>query len=645
MKNLAYLGLVCSVALSLPATAQNWDNSGNGSLKGSYYFREVAWIVGDNAGNLNEAISIYGGINFDGNGNFTLSGAQVFDSSNGKQQAYQFNGTYSISASGYGFLSSPISQGESVYGLVANGVFIGSSTDNKGGFNDLLIAAPIASPQPTNSFFNGKYTMAGVDFPSGSAVDTRQSTFQLNADGNGNLGSVSLTGYIAGRGTSVINQNISRVSYRFSNGAAVVSFGGSLSSSNLIAGDKYLYFSPDGNFVFGGSPTAWDMIVGVRGGGSAPNFSGLYYAAGVDQDNSQLGSGGGVDLNTYYGALNATGSNILGHQRLLSPFNKGAVDYTYGDSYTANADGTIDEPLYHYVFGQGGQFGAGITRSQSGLMGVVALLRAPSFSGSGGPYIFPTGILNAGSSAPFTASLVPGELISIYGTNFTSVTQLDGSLPTTLAGVQVMVNGQLAPIYSIAHTSSYDQINAIVPLGTTQTIAAVQVFDKNGTGSNTVTNFTGLTQPGAFPENIGGTIFAAAQHADYSQVTPSAPAQVGETLQIYLTGLGTLNSSGNANSTITAYIDGVQAPVSYAGTQSQVGGGYQVNVQVPSGIHSGNVLLDISGPDAYNSEWAIPIAAGSGTRAVVTSAARRGRNAISAQPHVRRWSARSLRRP
>ena len=56
------------------------------------------------------------------------------------------------------------------------------------------------------------------------------------------------------------------------------------STSNVITGQKYVYISPDGNFIFGGSPQGFDMFVGVRTGSGA-SFGGLYYQAGLDQDN------------------------------------------------------------------------------------------------------------------------------------------------------------------------------------------------------------------------------------------------------------------------------------------------------------------------------------------------------------------------
>ena len=628
MKKLRTIAFLLPLAASWQAAAQNWDTSGNGMLSGAYYFREVVWVVGDNAGDLQEAISLYGQITFDGNGNYTITNQSYNDSAkSAPSNTYSASGTYKISASGYGSITSPISNGEAVYGLVSHapagagpGIFIGSSTENGSGFNDIFVAVPLASPAPTNATFNGTYNMVDLDF---TAVGTqngilynRQSTFQLHPNGSGSIGSVQLKGYIAGSSTNAITQSISSVPYFASGGAFNLNFGNkSLNpndTSHLIAGTKYLYVSPDGNFVFGGDPQyAWDMILGVRQGSGTTNFSGLYYQAGAYVDNSQLSSNGFVDVQTQFGSLNDSSGFLLAHQRFLDVVsNGGPVDFTYSDAVTANSDGTYNDSFNQYFFGAGGAIGVGIGRNP--FFGVTALVQAPSFSGSG-PYIFPTGIVNAGSSVPFTSSLAPGELVSIYGTNLTTATTSDGSLPTTLGGVQVLVNKTPAPIYSVAHTPTYDQINAVIPLATSSSIAAIQVTNGSGS-SNTVTNYIQMTAPGAFNSY---TATPAVQHGtDYSMVTPSNPAKVGETLLVYLTGLGTLTSSGNANASLAVLIDGVQATVSFAGSQSTVGGGYQMNVVVPTGISTGNVYLDIAGPDSYNSEVVIPVGAGTANAAI-----------------------------
>jgi len=647
-------GVLGLMAMTIRPAAAQWDTSGNGLLKSgtTYYFREVAWLVGDQSGTLGDAVSIYGNIVFDGNGNYTLNNAQICEYESGCNTlatvgAYTgVTGTYAIGANGYGFITNLVLSGDYIYGNVsAQGVFIGSSTENTTGYNDLFIAAPLASPLPTS--FQGTYAMTDIDFPGaglqGQGVAyTRSSSFQIQPNA-GNLGASSATGYIAGNGTTSTSQSISSASYFFSGGAAVINFSGaySYSATSLLNDKRYLYFSPDGNFVFGGSPNGWDMMVGVRtSGGTAPAFNSLYYQAGVDQDDSTLGAGYAATNSRYGSVIAVSGTETeYGHRRILSLFNNNPYDYTHGDAYTANSDGTYDDPYDHYWFSSDGNYGVGI--GTGSLLGINLLLKAPSFSGQG-VYIYPDGILNVGSNAPFTARFAPGELVSIYGTNLASTTAVNYSLPATLGNVQVMVNGNPAPILFV----SSGQINAVIPLTTTGPIASVQVIN-NGTPSNIVTNFVGLTQPGVFGVYgyDGYPYLPAVQHSDYSLVTPANPVQPGETLFVYLTGLGDIDSSGTALQTITSYIDGVQGTVIYDGTQlTTIGGAYQLNVTLPTtGISTGqNVFLDVSGPDAYNSEVQIPIATGAAADSPATAQKVRRPAITRSTPRI---AVRSLRRP
>jgi uncharacterized protein (TIGR03437 family) len=602
------------------AAAQSWDTSGNGLLQGTCYFREVIYVIADNSGNLGRALSVYGNIAFDGTGGYSITGT-VMDSDSGSPQSFNTSGTYSISASGYGFLSSPVSTGDSIYGLVSQGIFIGSSTDS--GFNDLFIAAPVGSSAATNASFKGPYWIAELDYPSGSPLDVRASLFQLNPDGLGNLGTVSVSGYIGGAGTTVVRQTIQGVRYAFSNGAANVTFGGSLTTQNLIAGNRYLYISPDGNFVFGGSPTGWDMFVGVRAASSA-TFGGIYYQAGVEEDESQLANGFAT-LQTFYGSLKANSGLILNHRRIQSVFNNSAYDFTYQDSYSLNPDGTYDDPsgFQHYIFGAGGAIRIGFGKNP--YLGINVAFQSPSFSGSG-VFIYPNGIVNAASSALFTVGIAPGELISIYGTNLASGSAVDATFPTTLAGVQVTVNGIAAHIYVVSPT----QISAIVPYAATGPILQFQVINQD-VSSNAVTMFSSLTSPGVFTLPPGGIGYAAALHPDFSIVTPSSPAQIGETVAVFVTGLGLVNPAiadgapgptdqlSSATSTISAFVHGQAATVHYAGLAPQLIGLYQINVEVPSGVSAGDVYVDISGPDSYTSQALLTVAGGATTAVPGTS--------------------------
>jgi uncharacterized protein (TIGR03437 family) len=631
---------ILSAAAGCHAWGQTWDTSGNGMLKGTYYFREVFYSVGDNSGDLGEATALYGTLTFNGSGGYTGS-VTLYDSNVGLESGPISGGAYSISASGYGFLSSILYTGESIYGLVnQQGIFVGSSTETTSGYNDLFIMAPLSSPAPTAAAFKGSYAIAGIDLSSGSPSTSINYQMQLNPDGAGNLGTGSLTAYIGQYGANKYTQNISSVKYVASNGAIVFTFLNSASA--LLVGQRFLYISPDGNFVFGGSPQGFDMFVGVRTASGASAVSGLYYQAGLDQDASQLLTAGFANLDTYYGALDAvSGGAIVGHQRLLSPFNANAFDYTYNDSYSAPNNGAYSTATTNYVVGAGGvRIGSGI----GPYLGISVAIPAPSFSGSG-PYLNPTGIVNAASSAPFTAGIAPGELLTLYGTNLADSAVVASSIPfpITLGNVQVTINGVAAPLYYVAPTA----ISAIVPYELTGGIAQVQVIT-DGNPSNSVTLFTSMTAVGVFSLPPGGLGYGAVLHQDGSTVNPANPAAIGETVSVYLTGLGAVSPTiadgaagpvstlSKATGTISADINGTSATVTYAGLAPQLAGLYQVNLTVPTGLTAGDKFLDISGPDSYSSEVLISIGGASSTASAVVERRVPPRIVRSGAPVVRR---------
>lgn len=584
-------------------------------LKGTYYFRQIYYYLGDDYGDLTEASALYGSITFSGTGTYTGE-VSYYDSSQGLQNG-PISGTYSIAASGYGFISSPLYSGDYIYGLVnQGGIFAGSTTETPNGYNDMFVAAPQASPALTAANFKGTYVISGIDLSSGTPSSTLNYLLQINPNGVNSLGTVSGTAYIGDGGSSKIAQSFTGATYSASGGAMVVTFPNS--NSNVIAGQKYIYVSPDGNFIFGGSPgnalgtLPWDMIVGVRTGSGA-SLGGLYYQAGIDQDESQLLSQGVGYLDSYYGSLSANNNSIVGHQRLLSLLTNGSpYDYTYADGYSALSNSAYSTPFMNYVVGADGvRIGSGI----GPYLGINVALPAPSFTGSG-VYLNPTGVLNAASSAPFTAGVAPGELLTLYGTNLAdSLVVAPGiPFPNTLGNVQVMINGTAAPIYYVSPT----QVSAIVPYGITSPVVQVQVVT-DGNPSNTVTSFLNTTSAGVFSVPPGGLGYGAVLHQDGSLVTTANPAQIGETVSVYLTGLGAVSPgiadgaagpSGTLSqtvSTIMADISGTAATVTYSGLAPQLAGLYQVNLTIPSGLTAGDNDLDIEGPDSYTSEVLISI--------------------------------------
>jgi hypothetical protein len=452
-------GAIALLLASLAAAqAPVFDSSGNKLLSGSDYFRYVAYTLGDTAGDIGSAITLYGGITFDGNGNYTMS-CQELDTGNNAVQTVTVSGTYTISASGYGYLSSPVTTGASIYGLVANGVFVGSSTEQTA-FSDLLIAAPAASSATATSVFNGSY-VAAYYVPGSSISYSEDASIQLNPNGAGNLGTVSLSGYLGEEGSTVLTQSSANVKYVISNGAANIMFP-NVANANFIAGDEYAYITPDGNFIFGGSPANYDMFVGVKTG-SGNGFGGLYYTAGLFENEATYNSGY-ADLNTYYGSFFAGNGSITGHERFTSALSTTdkVFGFTYNDTYTAGSDTYTDTSTsMQYTVSANGAIRIGLGIGP--LLGFNVAVQAPSFSGSG-VFLSPVGVENAASSAPFTAGVAPGEFITLYGSNLAASEQVASSLPfpTTLNDVQVLINNVPSPIYYV----SANQISVIVPYET-----------------------------------------------------------------------------------------------------------------------------------------------------------------------------------
>ena len=178
------------------------------------------------------------------------------------------------------------------------------------------------------------------------------------------------------------------------------------------------------------------------------------------------------------------------------------------------------------------------------------------------------------------------------------------------------------------------EISAIVPYGINEasgSVVTIQVINNN-VASNTVTMYAGLTAPGVFtlPEN--GLGYGAVLHnADYSVVTASHPAQPGETVLVYVSGLGAVSptvADGTAapgspsysldTNTITVYIGGQSVTPAYSGLAPGFAGLYQLNVQVPTGLTAGDNPLEIVGPDSDTVEALIPVGTGSAAASVAT---------------------------
>jgi len=614
-----YVTLFILLIATVPGNlqAQSADTSGNGTLKGDYFMREVVFYFSA-SGDINRARSLSGVLTFDGNGNYQFNGQQMDSTGRAPQPAsYSIAGQYQVGSNGLATFDNPIDKQLVLFGEVGTGAVVASSTEDN--VNDLFIAIP-ASPTPvSNSRLQGNYWIGALDIQQGKSSLVRDALFSINANGQGGLATVNVTGNAANMGNNTITQTVSGATYTLSgNGAGTLSFplGGATADSRLVGGDKVLYVSPDGNYLLGGSASGFDIFVGIKslpGAASNSSYQGLYYLAGLDEDGSGLGTTAGPVFLAYAGSVNADGNGkSLWHQRI----NRDGVesyDDTFFAPYNVGADGTITRSMVRYAFGVGGN--AFLSVGNSSYYSLVLGTRAPSFSGSG-VFLNPVGIVNAASYAPITNSVAPGEFVTLFGSGLSSVT-MTASVPfsTTLGGVQVMVNGRAAPVYAV----SPGQISAIIPYATTEGLASIRVVN-NGTSSNTVTLYTNASAPGVFTLAASGTGPAAVLHADFSLVNQNNPAKKGETVLVFLTGLGAVdpavpdgaagpsNPPSKVTGDVTVFIDDQTAPVSFAGLAPGFAGLYQLNVQIPAGAGSGDVYIEVDTLEADTIQATINVA-------------------------------------
>jgi len=252
--------------------------------------------------------------------------------------------------------------------------------------------------------------------------------------------------------------------------------------------------------------------------------------------------------------------------------------------------------------------------------------------------LFGISAITSGASFLNTDTAAPEEIISLFGNGLGSTNDLSGVFPSTSAqGVSVTFNGIAAPIFALAATGS--QINLIVPAGL-PTTGTVQVQLTTPTGTSV--NFPLIMEsavPGIFlttdPSNAKAQIAAAQfantvwlvvptstatalqipQNCTASKANPLSicgqPAAPGDTLVVYLTGLGEATPDGSSSGTPLA--TGVIAPVSgsplyetiatptvqlggvavtplFSGIAPGTAGEYQIDFQVPTGLPEGDAV-------------------------------------------------------
>ena len=598
--------VICFSMFACGAAAQTFDNGGNGMLKGDYFVRQVLLSDISAQGAIGRARSILGTVTFDGNGNYSFSG-QIADTQMAQPQSYSVNGKYILASNGLFQLQNPIDTTDTDYGgvgAVGPSAIVASATE--GPYHDVLVAIPAGSGLSASSL-QGSYNAGFLDFTGGSSAKARDGYFAFNSNGQGNLGNLPINGAAADSGNVPTTQTASNVTYTIgANGGGTVNFG---ASAALLNGSKNLYLGQDGNIFIGGSPNGFDLLVGIKAitpPALNSNVIGTYFLGAVEENASQLPKGPAM-IDSFYGSTNANGQGTSISDVRFDTLGQKPYDSTFDSNYSVARDGTYQTDFLRYTWGAGGEIFVSV-----GLQGEYSLtvgLQAPAYSGPG-VFLNPIGIVNSANFAPITNSAAPGEFVTLYGTNLSSGTLQAPSLPLSamLGGVQATVNGRPAPLFFVSPT----EISLIVPYATSESFATFQVSN-NGTLSNKVTVYRRSTAPGVYTLTQNGVGSAAALHSDYSLVTLDNPANIGDTLQVFVTGLGAVSPPvpegaaapssplSQVVANVQVFIDGQPATVAFKGLAPGFAGLYQINCVVPEGVSAGQVYLDVSTPDGYTS--------------------------------------------
>ena len=221
--------------------------------------------------------------------------------------------------------------------------------------------------------------------------------------------------------------------------------------------------------------------------------------------------------------------------------------------------------------------------------------------------------------------LAPGAFGSLYlfnGLTFASGTTTNYSLPvpTTLGGLQVLVNGVASPISNVLPS----QVNFVVPFEAPGSGKA-QVTVVNSATSQVIGSGTlnmNVASPGFFTTNAAGTGQIAALNCNQTPCENTlngtkSPVNPGKYIQFFLTGQGTaglspgppadghLPSGTVTTATPVVYVGSSQATVAFSGLAPCCVGLWQINIQIPSNINLGGfgnfpagifpVLVDYNG--------------------------------------------------
>jgi uncharacterized protein (TIGR03437 family) len=208
------------------------------------------------------------------------------------------------------------------------------------------------------------------------------------------------------------------------------------------------------------------------------------------------------------------------------------------------------------------------------------------------PLYTAAGIVNAASN--LAEPLATFTWVSLYGCNLSYNTRgrsSEDQLPG-FGGVKVLVNNQAALLSYISPT----QVNFLMPFSITTPKVTIQL-EREGDFGPAVTLALSDCSPELF---LVDETTAVAAHADWTVVTKDAPAEAGEIIILYATGLGQFEQklddtevpAKQANpirrrTEFKVLLDGAAVEdrlVEYAGAAPLFTGVYQINLRLPAAV-------------------------------------------------------------
>jgi uncharacterized protein (TIGR03437 family) len=575
------------------------------TLNGKYWVHQFVRTMSSGT-QVDDQRSLTGTLQFNGAGAYTFTGTRKAGA--GAAEAFTSSGTYTMSAIGVMSLTNLQGTGANVNARYAPLAIIGASTEASGVY-DLFVAVPAPSGFAVPTLWDGVYRAGGVEFES-AASRAMYFTASLGAATVSSPGATGIsTSMPVGLQTSPIPTTPLAMN---TEGRGQASFFGS-GPISLYFGAKSVWGSADGNVLLmtPDAPGTHGLTVAVRALPSATNgtYSGLYWSAGMRHNGARPGS--------FTGSVKATGIGVALIARRAREL-EGVTDFTGRADYQIGPDGTGTNLRERLLMGAGGNafVGSGASTDDLNNYELYFGVRAPTLTAGPAPYLDPYAAVNTASFAPPTNPAAPGQYVDLYGSGLAGASMTaTAPFPKTLGGVQVLLNEQPVPIYLITPTV----VKILIPQATAPGVAAVKLV-VDGKPSNTISLPITATAPGVFSAFQNGIGAGAILRENYSLMTALNPARRGETIQVFLTGLGAVTNPpvdgavapsapfSRVLAGVKAYIRGVEAAVTFQGLAPGLVSLNQMNIVVPPNIPGGTWALAIETSEGFTDQVDVVVA-------------------------------------